>query len=131
MRRFIDWASFFKVNAIGFEIEDKYEFPQHPVVGAPGAFTKAEMQGLTRYALERHIQLVPQIQAPAHMAYVLKHDEFKNLRADGSNYQACMCSEEAIALIQDLYQDMIDATPGVEYFHASTDEVYYAGISSQ
>jgi hypothetical protein len=131
LRRFIDWASFFKVNAIGFEIEDKYEFPRHPVIGAPGAFTKAEMQDLTRYALERHIQLVPQIQAPAHMAYVLKHEEFKDLRADGSNYQAAMCKEEAISLIQDLYQDMIDATPGVEYFHASTDEVYYAGICSK
>ncbi len=128
LRRFIDWASFFKVNAIGFEIEDKYEFPRHPVVGAPGAFTKEEIQALTRYALERYIQLVPQIQAPAHMAYVLKHEEFRHLRADGSNYQACMCDEEAISLIQDLYQDMIDATPGVEYFHVSTDEVYYAGI---
>jgi len=131
LKRFIDWASFFKVNAIGFEIEDKYEFPRHPVVGAPGAFTKAEMQELTRYALERHIQLVPQIQAPAHMAYVLKHEEFKHLRADGSNYQACMCDEEAVSLIQDLYQDMIDATPGVTYFHASTDEVYFAGICSK
>jgi hypothetical protein len=131
LRRFIDWASFFKVNAIGFEIEDKYEFPRHPVVGAPGAFTKAEMQGLTQYALERHIQLVPQIQAPAHMAYVLKHEEFKDLRADGSNYQACMCNEKALSLIQDLYQDMIDATPGAEYFHVSTDEVYYAGICSK
>ena len=131
LRRFIDWASFFKVNAIGFEIEDKYEFPRHPEVGAPGAFTKAEMQDLTRYALEHHVQLVPQIQAPAHMAYVLKHEEFKTLRADGSNYQADMCNEGAISLIQDLYQDMIDATPGVEYFHASTDEVYYAGISDK
>ncbi|HVN79054.1 MAG TPA: family 20 glycosylhydrolase, partial [Terriglobia bacterium] len=131
LRRFIDWAAFFKINAIGFEIEDKYEYPRHPVVGAPGAFTKAEMQALTRYALERHIQLIPQIQAPAHMAYVLKHEEFKDLRADGSNYQVCMCNEEAISLIQDLYQDMIDATPGVEYFHVSTDEVYYAGICSK
>ena len=128
LRRFIDWASFYKINAIGFEIEDKYEYPSHPVVGAPGAFTKAEMQELTRYALKRHIQLVPEIQAPAHLAYVLKHEEFKRLRADGSNYQACMCEEEAIFLIQDLYQDMIDATPGVEYFHVSTDEVYFAGI---
>jgi hexosaminidase len=128
LRRFIEWASFYKVNAIGFEIEDKYEFPRHPVIGAPGAFTKAEMQELTRYALERHIQLVPVIQAPAHMAHVLKHEEFKHLRADGSNYQACMCDEEAISLIQDLYQDMIDATPGVGYFHVSTDEVYFAGI---
>ncbi len=131
LKRFIDWVSFFKANAIGFEIEDKYEFPRHPVVGAPGAFTKAEIQDLTRYALERHIQLVPQIQAPAHMAYVLKHEEFKDLRADGSNYQACMCNEEAISLIQDLYQDMIDATPGVKYFHVSTDEVYYAGICAK
>jgi hexosaminidase len=131
LKRYIEWAAFFKVNAIGFEIEDKYEFPRHPVVGAPGAFTKAEMQDLTRYALERHVQLVPQIQAPAHMAYVLKHNEFRHLRADGSNYQACMCDEEAISLIQDLYQDMIDATPGVEYFHVSTDEVYFAGICSK
>ncbi len=131
LKRFIDWASFFKVNAIGFEIEDKYEFPRHPVIGAPGAFTKSEMQDLTRYALERHIQLIPQIQAPAHMAYVLKHEEFKRFRADGNNYQASMCDEEALSLIQDIYQDMIDATPGVKYFHASTDEVYFAGICAK
>ncbi len=131
LKRFIDWAAFFKANAIGFEIEDKYEYPRHPVIGAPGAFTKAQIQELTAYALERYIQLVPQIQAPAHMAYVLKHDEFAHLRADQSNYQICMCNEEALELIQDLYQDLIDATPGVEYFHASTDEVYYAGICSE
>ena len=127
LKRFIDWAAFFKVNCIGFEIEDKYEYPRHPIIGAPGAFTKAEMQELTAYALERFIQLVPQVQSPAHMAYVLKHEQFAHLRSDGSNYQACMCDEEAIQLILDMYQDMIDATPGVKYFHVSTDEVYYAG----
>ncbi|MCE5272595.1 beta-N-acetylhexosaminidase, partial [bacterium] len=128
LKRLIDWHAFFKANAIAFEIEDKYEFPRHPVIGAPGAYTKAEMIELTRYAAERHIQLVPDIQAPSHMAYALKHKEFAHLRADGSNYQACMCDPEAIKLIFDLYQDMIDATPGVKYFLVSTDEVYYAGI---
>ena len=131
LKRFIDWAAFFKVNAIGFEIEDKYEYPRHPVIGAPGAYTKEQMQDLTKYALQRFIQLVPQVQAPAHMAYVLKHDEFARLRSDGSNYQACLCDEEAIHLIQDMYQDMIDATPGVHLFHVSTDEIYYAGICSK
>jgi len=87
------------------------------------------MQELTRYALDRHIQIVPDIQAPAHMAYVLKHKEFAHLKADPeSNYQACMCDQEAINLIFDMYQDMIDATPGVDYFLVSTDEIYYAGI---
>ena len=86
------------------------------------------MHELTQYALERHIQLVPNVQAPSHMAFVLKHKEFEHLRADGSNYHICMCDEEAMELIFDMYQDMIDATPGVDYFFVSTDEVYYAGI---
>ncbi|MGV3503175.1 MAG: beta-N-acetylhexosaminidase [Adhaeribacter sp.] len=132
MKRLIDWHAFFKVNMVALEIEDKYEFPRHPVIGAPGAYTKAELQEITRYALERHIQIVPNVQAPAHMAHVLKHKEFAHLKAEPeSNYQACMCDEEAISLIFDIYQDMIDATPGVDYFLASTDEVYYAGICAK
>ncbi len=128
LRLIIDWLAFFKVNAIGFEMEDKYEFPSHPLAGAPGAYTKEELQALTRYALKRHIQLVPQIQAPAHMNWLLKYKQYEHLRADNSNYQMCMCDEEGMDVIRDLYQDMIDATPGVKYFHASTDEIYYAGI---
>ena len=131
LRRLIDWLSLFKVNCIGFEMEDKYEYPRHPIIGAPGAYTKEEMQELTRYALERFIQLVPQIQSPAHMAYVLKHDQFAHLRADGSNYQACLCDKEAMKLIEDMYTDMIEATPGVKYFHVSTDEIYFAGICAK
>ena len=76
---------------IGFELEDKFEYPSHPVIGAPGAFTARELQEIVDYGLERHIQVVPQIQSPAHMSYVLKHPEFAELRSDGSNYQSCMC----------------------------------------
>jgi hexosaminidase len=132
MKRLIDWHAFFKVNMIALEFEDKYEYPRHPIIGAPGAYTKAEIQELTRYALDRYIQIVPNIQAPAHMAFVLKHNQFDHLRADPvSNYQVCMCNPEAIELIFDMYQDMIDATPGVDYFFVSTDEVYYAGSCDQ
>ena len=62
------------------------------------------------------------------MSFVLKHKEFAHLKSDNSNYQMCMCDPESIEVIFDMYQDMIDATPGVDYFHVSTDEVYYAGI---
>lgn len=128
LKRYIDQSAYFKANAIAFEIEDKYEYPSHPIIGAPGAFTLEAMQELTAYALQRFIQLIPDVQSPAHMTYVLKHEEFAHLRSDGNNYQVCMCNEEAIELIFDMYQDMIDATPGVEYFLASTDEVYFAGM---
>lgn len=129
LKRYLDWSAYFKINAIAFEIEDKYEYPSHPIIGSPDAFTKKEMQELTKYAHDRFIQLVPNVQAPAHMAFVLKHKEFEHLKADDeSNFQACMCDEEAMDLIFDMYQDMIDATPGVDYFFVSTDEIYYAGI---
>jgi len=44
LKRHLDWAAYFKVNAVAFEMEDKYEYPSHPVIGAPGAYTKAECQ---------------------------------------------------------------------------------------
>ncbi len=128
LKRFLDWMARFKLNAVSFELEDKFEYPSHPIIGAPGAFTLEQLQELTRYGLERHIQIVPNIQAPAHMCYVLKHEQFSHLRCDGSNYQSCMDDPAVRKLIFQMYDDACQATPGVEYFHVSTDEVYYAGI---
>jgi hypothetical protein len=128
LKRYLDWSARFKVNMIGFELEDKFEYPSHSMIGAPGAFTTSELQEIVDYGLERFIQVVPQVQAPAHMAYVLKHPEFAELRSDGSNYQACMCDPRTYDLIFSMYDDLIKATKGVQYFFVSTDEVYYAGI---
>jgi hexosaminidase len=75
LKRFLDQCAALKINAVLFELEDKFEYPSHPVIGAPGAFTAAELQALTDYALERQIELIPDVQSPAHLCYVLKHAE--------------------------------------------------------
>ncbi len=131
LKRYLDWSARFKANMIGFELEDKFEYPSHPVIGAPGAFTTAQLQELVDYGLERHIQIVPEIQAPAHLAYVLKHPQFADLRADGNNYQIDLCDPRSYDLIFSMYDDVIRATRGVQYLFASTDEVYYAGINGK
>jgi len=131
IKRYLDWSGRFKINMIAFELEDKFEYPSHPSIGAPGAFTSAQLQEIVDYGLARHIQVVPNVQAPAHMAYVLKHPEFAHLKADGNNYQSCMCDEESYRLIFSMYDDIIKATKGVDFFLVSTDEVYYAGICSK
>jgi len=128
LKRFLDWMGRLKLNAVSFELEDKFEYPSHPIIGAPGAFTTAQLQELVDYALARHIQIVPNIQAPAHFCFALKHEQFAHLRCDGSNYMACMDDPEARKLIFDLYDDVCEATKGVDYLHVSTDEIYYAGI---
>ena len=53
LKRYIDWSARFKANMIGFEIEDKFAYPSHPAIGAPGAFTAAELQEIVDYGLER------------------------------------------------------------------------------
>lgn len=128
LRRFLDQAAQFKINAIVYELEDKFAYPSQPVIGAPGAWTPAELQSLVDYAGERQIQIIPDVQSPAHLAYVLKHAEFAHLRCDGSNYQICMDDPAARRLLFDMYDDVCAATRGSKYFLVSTDEVYYAGI---
>jgi hypothetical protein len=128
LKRYIDWAVRFKANMIGFELEDKFAYPSLPDIGAPGAFTSAELQEIVNYGLERHMQVVPVIQSPAHMAYVLKHPRYDHLKADGNNYQSDLCKEDTYKLIFQMYDDVIAATRGIDYFFVSTDEVYYAGI---
>jgi hexosaminidase len=128
IKRYLDWSARMKANMIGFELEDKFSYPSHPVIGAPGAFTPAQLQEIVNYGLERHIQVVPIIQAPAHLAYVLKHPEFAELRADGNNYQSDLCNPKTYDLIFSMYDDVIKATKGVGYLGVSTDEVYYAGV---
>ena len=130
LKRYLDWSARMKINMIGFELEDKFAYPSHPSIGAPGAFTAAQLQEIVSYGLERFIQVVPVVQAPAHLSYVLKHPEFAHLKADGNNYQSSMCNEETYKLIFSMYDDLIAATKGVDYFFVSTDEVYYAGIES-
>ncbi|HQF11020.1 MAG TPA: beta-N-acetylhexosaminidase [Paludibacteraceae bacterium] len=121
LKEYIDRLARLKINMISFEIWDKFRFPTDPEIGVKEGFTPAQLQELVNYGLERHIQIVPNVQAPAHMQWVLKHERYAHLRADGSDYQACMCDPETNKLIFSLYQDLIDATKGVDYFHASTD----------
>jgi len=131
LKRYLDWSARLKVNMIGFELEDKFAYPSHPVIGAPGAFTPAELQEIVDYGLERFIQVVPIVQSPAHLAYVLKHPKYAHLKADGNNYQSDLCDERTYDLIFSMYDDLIRATKGVDYFFVSTDEIYYAGIGSR
>src|SRR4029078_10651485 len=57
LKRYLDWSARFKANMIGLDLEDKFEYPSHPVIGAPGAFTTRELQEIVDYGLERHIQV--------------------------------------------------------------------------
>ena len=125
---FIRDLSRYKINMLVWEWEDKFEYPSHPEIGAPGAFTMAEMQEITRYARKYHVQLVPLVQGLGHVSYILKWPQHSHLREiPASNWEFCPQKEGSYELLNDLWQDAIKATPGSEYLHIGTDESYELG----
>jgi hexosaminidase len=128
VKSFIKDLSRYKVNMLVWEWEDKFAYPSHPEIGAPGAFTMKEMQEFTRYAKQYHIQIVPLVQGLGHVSFILKWPQYKQLREIGSsNWEFCPLKEGSYALLFDLWKDAMDATPGSEYIHIGSDETYELG----
>ncbi len=118
----------YKINILVWEWEDKFAYPSHPEIGAPGAFTMEEMQEITRYAKKYHVQLVPLVQGLGHVSYILKWPQYNHLREiPASNWEFCPQKDGTYELLNDLWQDAIKATPGSKYIHIGTDESYELG----
>ena len=119
----------YKINMLVWEWEDKFEYPSHPEIGAPGAFTMEEMQEMTRYAQKYHVQIVPLVQGLGHVSFILKWPQYSHLREiPASNWEFCPLKDGSYELLNDLWQDAIKATPGSEYIHIGSDETYELGL---
>lgn len=118
----------YKINMLVWEWEDKFEYPSHPEIGAPGAFTMKEMQELTRYAHKYHIQIVPLVQGLGHVSFILKWPQYAHLReVAASNFEFCPLKNGSYDLLSDLWKDAMEATPGSKYIHIGSDETYELG----
>ena len=117
----------YKVNMLIWEWEDKFAYPSHPEIGAPGAFTVKEIQELTTYAQRYHIQIVPLVQGLGHSSYILKWPQFARLREiPASNFEFCPFKAGTYQLLMDLWKDALAAT-GSKYIHIGSDETFELG----
>ncbi|MBK9391804.1 MAG: family 20 glycosylhydrolase [Bacteroidetes bacterium] len=132
VRSFIKDLARYKANMLIWEWEDKFAYPSHPEIGAPGAFTMAEMQEFTRFAQQYHIQIVPLVQGLGHVSFILKWPQYIQLReVESSNWEFCPLKEGSYKLLSDLWKDAMEATPGSEYLHIGSDETYELGACEQ
>jgi hypothetical protein len=130
LRNALRQAAFFKVNGVLLKLNAHFQYSSAPAVVEPYALTPAELQELTDYGLRYHVQLIPYIDSPAHIAWILKHPEFEKLRAfPESNYELCTVNPESYKLIEGMFKELMDANKGVKYFLLSTDEPYYVGLA--
>jgi hypothetical protein len=123
-------AAFYKINALAIKLEGHFQYKHAPAIVEPYALTPAELQELTDYGLKYHVQLIPYLDAPAHDAFILKHPAYAGLREyPESNYEFCTTNPETYTLFQGMFEDLLEATRGSEYFVLSTDEPYYVGLA--
>ena len=130
LKRDLRQAAFYKINGFVIKLDGHFQYKSAPAVVEPYALSPAELQEVTDYGLRYHVQLIPYLDGPAHISFILKHPEYANLREfPDSNYEICATNPAAYKLLEGMYQDLLDANKGVKYFYLSTDESYYLGLS--
>ena len=121
-------AAFFKVNGFAIKLEGHFQYKSAAPIVEPYALMPAELQELTDYALRHHVQLIPFLDGPAHVAFILKHPEYAKLREfPESNYEFCSTNPDTYKLLFGMYDDLLEANKGGKYFILSTDEPYFVG----
>jgi len=131
LRHALRQAAFYKINGFAIKLEGHFQFKSAPAVVEPYALSPKELQELTDYGLRYHVQLIPYLDGPAHIAFILKHPEYAKLREyPESNYELCVTNPDSYKLLLGMFQDLMDANRGVKYIVLSTDEPYYVGMAN-
>jgi len=127
----LDQLASYKVNAIIAEMEDKLAYERQPLVASSDALSIAEWKKLSDYAMERNIEISPLIQGLGHASFILKHEQFSDLRDDPeSDWAFNPLDPRTYELQFDLYRDAMEATPHGRYLHVGGDEVHTTGRGS-
>ncbi len=131
LKQAIRQAAFFKMNGFVIKLEGHFRYKSAPALVEPYALSPAQLQELTDYGLRHHVQVIPYLDAPGHIAFILKHPEYAGLREyPESNYELCATNPGSYKLLFGMFQDLLDANKGVNYFYLSTDEPYYIGMAN-
>ncbi len=123
-------AAFFKVNAVALRLNEHFQYASAPALVDPYALSPAQLQELTDYGLHYHIQVIPYLDGPAHVNFILERQSYKNLREfPESAFEMCSTNPDTYKLLEGMYQDLMNANKGVQYFHLSTDEAWFVGMA--
>lgn len=128
LKRIIKQASTYKINAFSIKLEGHFNYKSAPAIVEPFALSPAEYQEIADFAKTHYVDLVPFLDAPAHVSFILKHPEYRKLRLiDDINYQFSVTNPETFKLLDAMFSELINASKGSKFIILSNDEAYYTG----
>ncbi|WP_312907900.1 family 20 glycosylhydrolase [Natronosalvus caseinilyticus] len=141
VKRRIDQAARAKYNRLhlhllddeGYALESAaYPRLNQDADGAPHpAYSPEDVDELVTYASDRGIDIVPEIDVPAHASHLLeRYPELRCTVEDGepADRTICIGSEETVEFVETLLEEVIEQFP-FEYVHVGGDEWEMQGYS--
>jgi hexosaminidase len=148
VKQYIDILAMYKMNVLHLHLADdqgwRIEIKSRPllaekgsvteVAGRPGGggyFTQEQYADIVRYAQERYVTVVPEIDMPSHInAALIAYPELACGRRAPGPYTGidvgwstiCVDSAQSYALLEDVIREISAITPG-PWFHLGGDEV--------
>ena len=116
------------LNTALFEYGDRYPYGQHQAICADDVLTRDQLKALLARARALGIERIPLHQCLGHVGFILRHQEYAHLREEEERRdQWCPLKPGSFDLLRECIDDMIDAHPGIRYFHLGGDEARRLG----
>jgi len=140
LKEYINRMSWYKMNQLQLHLNDQAFHGEHyaafriesktfpGLTARDGFYTQQEIKELIKYAADRGINIIPEIDAPAHamsildMAPELKNDKLQDGQLDVLN-------PKTTEIMEKIYDEFVPLFPS-PYFHIGTDEYRFKKSTS-
>ena len=108
----------------------------NPHTGKP-FLSDGQLDEIVRYARSRHVELIPEVDSPAHMAAIFRlleqsrgRDYVRSLKSGGADAEIDMTKPESIAFVESLIAEVAGKFKYSRRFHIGGDEFGYGEDSN-
>jgi hypothetical protein len=119
-------------NTILYEIEDKLKFKNHPAISHKDVWSQEETSDFVAECCSLAVEVIPLMQSLAHAECVVGKPQYAHLREEANvTDQYDPLSDEARALILELFDQIIEVFEPREFFHVGGDKAWHLGKSEK
>lgn len=126
-----------QLNTLHLHLTDnegvRVEFPSAPDTASPDAWTPEELKTILEFAASYHIDVIPEIETPGHMLWMLRNrPQFQLKLNDGQGAVVSKALDFSIPDARDflkaIIRDTLDMFPDCHHFHLGADEYFLSPI---
>ncbi len=138
VKDFIREMSWNQLNTLHLHLNDNEGFrvvvPSYPNTASPDAWSADELAEILAVAEEHHVEVIPEIDGPGHMDWILRnYPQFQLQLSSGAKVTKALdySNPEAAEFLRTIISDTMAMFPDSERFHIGGDEYFLTPITSR